>query len=189
MADAHYTDEIWKDIPGWEGLYQASSLGRVRSLERFVEGVDCLGRRRAQIYPSKVLAQHRVGIGYLVACLTRDGKSGNHYVHRLVCATFHGEQENDSLCAAHWDGDPSNNRPHNLRWATYAENTADKTRHRRDRSRTEFRKVKVTPEQANEMMRLRKQRIPNIAIAERYKISASTVQKYLEGHPEYKRLR
>lgn len=189
MASTEYSNEIWKDIPGWEGLYQASSLGRVRSLERYVEGVDRLGRRRAQTYPSKVLRQQRVGIGYLVVCLTRNGKSGNQYVHRLVCGAFHGESLADGLCAAHWDGNPGNNRPVNLRWATYAENAIDKSRHLRDRSRSSFRKVKVSPEQADEMMRLRKLRVPNDVIAELQGVSASTVQKYLERHPEYQRPR
>lgn len=189
MADADYSDEIWKDIPGWEGLYQASSVGRIKSLERYVEGVDRIGRRFSRTYPEKVLALHSVGIGYRVACLSRDGKSGNAYVHRLVCLAFHGSPVAESLCAAHWDGDVQNNTPGNLRWATYAENTADKVRHKRDRSRSEFRKVKITPAKARAMAKMRHAGFTNGLIAELFSVSASTVQKYIERQPGYVRRR
>jgi len=52
-------------------------------------------------------------------------------VHSLVCEAFHGPKPSPAHQVAHWDGDPANNRPENLRWATSAENIGDKVRHGR----------------------------------------------------------
>lgn len=50
-------------------------------------------------------------------------------VHRLVCEAFHGPRPEGKQCVAHRDGDTENNRPHNVYWATYLENAADRDRH------------------------------------------------------------
>lgn len=98
-------EEEWRPIPGLNG-YQASSLGRVRSLDRY-------------------LRLRRSPNGYWV--VTVSGK--NRTVNWVVCSAFHGPPPTESHQSAHWDGDKDNNTPGNLRWATPKENEADKVRH------------------------------------------------------------
>lgn len=131
MADtpANIDSEIWKDIPGWEGFYQASSLGRIRSLDRVVTRASSHRGGYKFLRRGRVLSPslHRKQ-GYLKVCL-RDGASQKTpYVHSLVCRTFHGRRP-DKHDVAHGDGDKTNNRADNLRWATRKENVADRWLH------------------------------------------------------------
>lgn len=66
--------------------------------------------------------------GYPIVCLRRDGRGHSVPVYRLVCRAWHGPKP-DGMQVAHWDGNKLNSRPDNLRWATQAENEADKIRH------------------------------------------------------------
>jgi len=121
--------EVWKDIPGWEGWYQASSHGRIRSLPRKVNAPnrwgDCI-----RTYPGRIMKQRPTRhYGHMTVGLQREGKLKQALVHRLVCETFHGPCPPDKQHCAHGDGDPTNNRPENLRWATVKENAEDTRRH------------------------------------------------------------
>lgn len=129
MADAAITDsvEIWKPVPGWEGLYEASSQGRIRSLPREVH--DRLRDRRWRI-PGGVMKPGTRGKGYKCVALTDKNKSITESVHKLVCLAFHGRPSGKTE-VAHADGNPANNSASNLRWATSAENHADKEAHGR----------------------------------------------------------
>ena len=176
MADTDYNNEIWKNIPGWEGLYQASSLGRVRSLERTVSGVDSWGRSWSRNYPSKLLTQHKVGIGYKVVCLTVGGRSQNKYVHRLVCAAFYGDCPIDKRDAAHEDGDPANNNPANLRWASSAENQRDKLRHGRALIGERHHKARLTEDDVREIRRRSASGEANNAIGKDFNCSAGMIR-------------
>ena len=111
--------ENWKDIPDWEGLYQVSNLGRVRSLDRFVE-VNVFGKRKGkQIKKGKVLnlVLHN-GAGkhpeYMV-CLAKNGKCKNMYVHRLVAMAFI-PNPNGLPEVNHKDENSLNNVVSNLEW-------------------------------------------------------------------------
>jgi len=103
--------EIWADISGYEGEYQVSSQGRVRSVERVAyylrAGVEIMRKHR-----SVVLAPNDNGNGYLSVCLGRDNR---RYVHRMVCAAFC--DNHDSLPEVnHKDGNTQNNVASNLEW-------------------------------------------------------------------------
>ena len=111
--------ETWKPIPKFVGLYEASSLGRVRSVERVVRAGT--GTRVAA---AKVLAPYTHTSGYLAVKPCVDGKASPAYVHRLVCAAFHGNPCADQE-VLHRDGSKTNNLPTNLRWGTRVENMAD----------------------------------------------------------------
>lgn len=81
------TNEIWKDIPGYEGLYQVSDQGRVRSLER----ISIVGNYpHKRIEPQRVLKPAGNGNGYRKVMLWKDGRSKQIYVHRLVYLAFNG---------------------------------------------------------------------------------------------------
>lgn len=116
--------EVWKDIPGYEGTYQVSSLGRVRSLDRVVKGKchftgELFDRRiKGQVLrPGKCCKS-----GHLSVVLGR-GTTGRP-VHELVMLAFVGvPPEGKEVC--HQNGDPTDNRLENLRYDTRRENILD----------------------------------------------------------------
>lgn len=104
-------EEIWKDINGYEGLYQVSTLGRVRSLDR----VDATNH----VWKGKILKQY--GSPYLQVNLHKDGKKVAHKIHRLVATAFcKGYQEGYDV--NHIDENKHNNRADNLEWVTHNAN-------------------------------------------------------------------
>lgn len=110
--------EVWKAIPGFEGLYEASSLGRIRSLDRLVVRVD--GRTRRQC--GRVLKQTPMS-GYLMVSLSVSAVRTVDLVHRLVASAF-CEKPDGCEVINHLDADKSNNVPTNLEWTTSKKNTA-----------------------------------------------------------------
>jgi hypothetical protein len=113
--------EIWKPIPGYEGLYDASSLGIIRS----TPGKTTSNARFANrvwktriIKPKMPKASRRHD--YRVS-LWKNGTSKDYLVARLVCMTWHGIPD-DSMTVNHMNGDYLDNRPENLEWLTLADN-------------------------------------------------------------------
>jgi len=109
-------EEIWKDIPKYEGLYQASNLGRIKSLQRRNISICGIDRtlKECILKPSK----HK--LGYLRVSLRLTGKYYYKNIHRLVMAAFHGESD---LHVDHINGIKDDNREVNLRYVTLRENT------------------------------------------------------------------
>lgn len=107
-------DEIWKDIEGYEGLYQVSNLGRVKSMERKV--VNNKGYRiiKEHVMPPAM----RYGYGIVKLC--KNGTVIRQMVHRLVAQAFIPNPESKPS-VNHIDGVPNNNILSNLEWATYTE--------------------------------------------------------------------
>jgi hypothetical protein len=126
MANSIHSDsaEIWKPVPGWEHLYLASSMGRVRSLPRTV---PC-GHGSTQHRPGMILKPWKLGL-YLGVTLYGREKPLKRTLHKLICETFHGPMPSPKMVAAHGNGDRTDNRAANLRWATYTENCADMAIH------------------------------------------------------------
>lgn len=77
-------NEIWKPIKGYDGLYEVSNNGRVRSLDRF----DSLGR----LHKGKRLKPSRTVHGYLFVSLNKMGETKQRYIHDIVAETFIGER-------------------------------------------------------------------------------------------------
>ena len=116
--------EAWLPVLGYEGFYEVSSLGRVRSVDRVFVRAD--GQRQGR--RGRVLIPGTTGRSRSYPSVTlRHGR--RRPVHVLVCEAFHGPKPSPKHEVAHWDGDPTNNRPDNLRWATRSENSADARRH------------------------------------------------------------
>ena len=101
--------EIWKDKKDYEGLYQASNLGRVRSVDRWVKGKS--GSLR--LIKGKILKPGTTKDGYLQVVLCKNGKEKTFRVHRLVAETFLLNPENLPE-VNHKDEDKTNNNVENL---------------------------------------------------------------------------
>ena len=108
--------EIWKDIKGFEGLYQVSNLGRVKSVERYIETKN--GKK--QHWNEKLIASCDNGKGYKTVYLRKNGKTYMKYVHRLVGESFLGNVKSYDI--NHKDFDRSNNKLSNLVITTRLEN-------------------------------------------------------------------
>jgi NUMOD4 motif-containing protein/HNH endonuclease len=114
----------WRAVPGWEGLYEVSDEGQVRSLARSLSRVS-KGRTQIVHLKERLLTPTPKGNGYVtVALRDRRRDDGNHYVHRLVCEAFRGPPPADCE-VAHFDGDRMNNEASNL---PRLENARDKQR-------------------------------------------------------------
>ena len=117
--------EIWKDIPGWEGLYQASNLGRIKRLPLSFIYSD--GQRH--YYPEKIYVPSVSGNGYKQVTLRRPGGEQQHlYVHRLVAKTFLERPEGCDVIN-HLDADKTNNNIENLEWTTLSGNSIHSIHH------------------------------------------------------------
>lgn len=125
MADEQPTiaAEHWKPIPGWEGYYEASDHGRIRSVRRTVKTERGQRTFRAQIIKSSVRKDLHFTVG-----LYRDGAGKCMRVHRLVMAAFVGPCP-DGMEVCHNNGDPADNRLSNLRYDTRSENMIDASAH------------------------------------------------------------
>lgn len=113
--------ETWKDIEGYEGIYQISTFGRVKALAKVVNYID--GRKRK--YKELLLNLNRTdGHGYSAVSFYKEGIVTQLRVHRLVAQAFLPNPLN-LPCVNHKDGNPKNNYVNNLEWCTYSENTLD----------------------------------------------------------------
>ncbi len=121
--------EEWRPIPGCEG-YEASSIGRIRSVDRVVETVQ--GPKR---YAGTILRPAIAGpSGYLKVQVRRDGVMQTRRVHVLVLETFAGPCPH-GFEARHLNGYSLDNRIENLCWGTPSENSHDKLEHGTDHNR------------------------------------------------------
>lgn len=113
--------EQWKEIPGYEGLYEASSLGRIRT----VPGKTTKNARfPARVWKARILKEkHLSGPARHDARVTlwKDGAREDFLVARIVAAAWIG-LPNDGMTVNHINGDWSDNRPDNLEWVTHAQN-------------------------------------------------------------------
>lgn len=108
------THEEWRDVVGYEGIYQVSNLGNVRSLDR----IDCANPPRHR--KGSVLKQRKCPNGYLKVTLYKDKTPKQINVHRLVIETFVGAS---NLQVNHKNEDKSDNRLSNLEYMTGRDNT------------------------------------------------------------------
>lgn len=129
------SSEVWVDVLGYEGLYEVSDRGRVRSLPatreytartRWDDVMTCVRRT-----PGKVLAGYTLPNGYRVHTLTSiEGVKTLCYVHVLVLRAFVGPCP-EGLEGLHWDDVKLNNHLSNLRWGTRRENLLDRYRNQK----------------------------------------------------------
>ena len=116
-------EEIWRPVVGYEGLYEVSNIGRVRSLDRFYY----------RLHKGKVLSPTKDRYGYLTVTLNCNGKSKTIKIHRLVAQAFLPNPDNLPQ-VNHKDEDKTNNNVDNLEWCTAKYNVNFGTRQERYRN-------------------------------------------------------
>lgn len=167
-------NEEWRDCVGYEGLYQVSSLGRVRSLDRYVRaknGSQSLKRGR-------ILTQKIDRYGYPCVVLCNAPARSDITVHRLVAIAFvHGNFEGAQV--NHIDGVKTNNIPSNLEFCTSGENV----RHsvaiglQKGRKGTAHHSAVLTDDDVRQIKLLLRNGIPQSDIAARFGVGSRAISK------------
>lgn len=116
MEQQGFEQEKWLPIVGYEGLYEVSNMGRVRSVERVVKTPYSSYTKKEQI-----VSQHMGAEGYFRVTLCANGKTSHFLVHRLVASAFIPNPKNKPQID-HIDGSRTNNCVDNLRWVSAKEN-------------------------------------------------------------------
>lgn len=120
--------EEWRDVVGYEGFYQVSNLGRVKSLSRTVIRISKYGKEVQQQVHEKILTINRANKIRRMVLLWRNNKCKNFLIYRLVLEAFYGPCPK-GYQACHNDGDRTNDVLTNLRWDTPTNNCKDRKRH------------------------------------------------------------
>lgn len=110
-------EEVWKPISEYEGFYEVSNTGKVRSLDHFRK--SGFG---SYFMKGRELKQNFGNSGYLQVGLSKFGSKKFVMVHRLVAKTFLENKSSSCTAVNHKDGNKSNNNVSNLEWVTYSEN-------------------------------------------------------------------
>lgn len=163
-------DEIWKSVIGYDGHYEVSNLGRIRSLDKMVKTVHgSYTLRRGRILAKAIDLS---GAGYAFANLSKDGRARKFNVHVIVLEAFVGQRP-EGMQACHGNGDRTDPRLENLRWDTAKANAGDREIHG-----TTFRgesscNAKLTMAQVDE---IRKSKISSLKLAGCYGVASSTIR-------------
>lgn len=123
-------DEIWVPVANYEGIYDVSSLGKIRTAKGKTTKTNYHGERK---WKQRTLKQKTDKNGYKRVSLWKDGKETTELVHRLVLISFLGINK-EKIYVNHIDGNPSNNYLTNLEWCTSQENLIHAFKHRLNKS-------------------------------------------------------
>lgn len=110
--------EEWRDVKGYDGIYQVSNIGNVRSVTHTTVYKD----GRVGHYEGKMLTPQNGNNGYKFVNLSKNGITNNVDIHRLVAETFLPKDDERNV-VNHKDGNKHNNTVENLEWVTYSENS------------------------------------------------------------------
>jgi hypothetical protein len=161
--------ERWLPVPDYEGLYEVSDLGRVRSLPR-------LSKRRNRVYGGNVLKPYvsRHTRGYQVVALCRDSEQDNRLVHQLVAEAFIGRcppgQE-----VLHGSNGKMDNRLSEIRYGTRSENINDRVRDGQDNRGEKAWTAKLTWEAVADIRSRVASGYPQCALADEYDVSRQAI--------------
>lgn len=115
----------WKDIPGYEKIYQASADGKIRTAPGKTTSSAIFTHRKWKV---RILKQKTDKDGYKRVSLWKDAKGKDWLVHRLIAETFIPKIKGKELIN-HLDGNPGNNNVSNLEWCNYSENLIHAYKH------------------------------------------------------------
>jgi len=160
-------DELWKDIEGYEGFYQVSNLGRVKSLPRTIN-------RKTYIYTVKESIRIPCIVnGYFMISLCKNRKRETNYIHILLCKAFKPNPNNLPI-VNHKDGNKLNISLDNLEWCTYQENTIHAVNN-------DLHNSKLTVKEVKEIRSLLATGHKGVYIAELYSISQGIISNIKTG--------
>jgi hypothetical protein len=175
-------NEQWKPVVGFEGIYEVSSLGRVRSIDRYVAtGYEGKGSR---LVPGRLLKTQQDKGGYRTLDLRSAGQGNIRYpckVYRLVAEAFIGQSPSPLHVVNHINGIKTDDRPENLEWITQAENMSHAGKHGLMRHGERCHLSKLTDVQVISIRRLRKLGATLSELAFWFDISAPTVSAIING--------
>ncbi len=168
---------VWKDIPGYEGYYQVSTGGRVKSVDREVIGID----GKTYKYRGKVLKQRLNHKGYPDVNLSKDRNYKTITTHILVAKTFINNPENKPQ-VNHIDADKTNNNVNNLEWVTNKENMIHASKkgllnNKHENNPNAILNIK----EVLEITYLLKRNVPIKKIANKYKVSIHCIYDIKRG--------
>jgi len=165
------SSEEWRPVVGYDGFYEVSSIGRVRSLDRAIHD----GRR----YKGRILRQGVMASGHRKVQLCKEDHR-DCLVHRLVLEAFTGPCPEGKQCC-HNDGDPSNNRAENLRWDTIASNAADRLKHGTEMIGEKNPLAKLTADKVRTIFEMHERGITGRAIAAEFGVTPANISCVLTG--------
>ena len=158
--------EEWRPVAGYEGLYEVSDQGRVRSLDRLLTQAGRNGTIYTKTMRGRVLRPGSMPAGHQSVVLTKAG--GSKCVHALVLAAFVGPCP-EGAEARHLNGDPGDNRLVNLAYGSRRENGQDKKWHNGAAT------YRLRPAQIREIKLALKARRPGAVLAKQYGVAQSTI--------------
>lgn len=173
--------EIWKDVVEYEGLYQISSLGRLRSIDKIRDGFSYKnGKITKRFYKGKIIKQSIIGYGYPSTAIMKNGTYKTVLIHRLVAKAFIENPEN-KLYVNHIDFNTRNNYFENLEWCTAFENIHHTMNHGRNRQLygEENGHSKIKNNQIIDIFGMSENGISQYKIARHYGVHQSTINKIL----------
>lgn len=157
-------EEIWRAVVGYEGLYEVSSLGRIRSLDRKIQCLSGQGKLIEKALKGVIRKAAKEKNGYLKVTLGKKGVIKSHWVHILVARAFFGERPKDQeVC--HRDGNSTNNAKANLRYGTRSSNQDDRVMHGTSNRGEQQGHSILTREKVEEIFRLRAEGVKQKDIA------------------------
>ena len=162
--------EIWKTINGYEGLYEISNLGRVKSLSKTIKSP-----RGFRITKEKILIKNIVSTGYHAVALCYNNNRKPFRVHRLVANAFITNSKNKP-CVNHINGIKTDNRSENLEWCNQSENMNHAFKNNLYKPIFgESYKSKLTEKEVLEIKSKENKIIVNKILAKKYNISPTTI--------------
>jgi len=159
--------EVWLPVIDYEGIYEVSNHGRIRR--------DFAAPARSLGVPGRILTPCSGPKGYLLVTLSKAGIVTTKRLHKIVLSAFCGDAPFSGAHAAHNDGDKQNCRLDNLRWATPAENQADRVRHKTDIRGSDVFGAVLCEAEVSEIRKRINGGERNPSIASDYGVSISTI--------------
>lgn len=173
-------EEEWKDVVGYEGIYQVLNHGRVRAVPRVA--VRCNGR--SYTVKGNLLDPWEIQDGYQQVGLYKNLESPRVVsVHRLVLEAFVGPCPKGQECR-HLDGMAWNNRLENLKWGTRKEQSADRERHGTHRKGPKSVRAKLVEDDVQAirlLLRIHDRRGAMSAVARKYEVDTATIRDIRDG--------
>ena len=165
--------EEWRPVPGYLGLYEVSSEGRVRSLDRLL-ALDAI-KQRSRTVTGRVLTALRLSKGYMGVHLLNNGHSRTLKVHRLVAEVFIPNPRGLPQ-VNHRDFNKANNRVSNLEWCTGLQNM-----HHAKYNQLNGRHGRLSRTEVNDIRALGKQGVIVSELAQRFAVSEESIRLILRG--------